>query len=414
MEFAEALKFWERALKADPSNDEAKENKQIVLDSLRDIYDISGKMKIRELAEGADNAARIESLLNEKNYLAAITEAKKCIAKGTKIPKIYWLISHAYINTEQYEEARKILHEGENKFPDYSDFYYNLAEAYSALNHTDSAIKYYALAAENEDPSDKKSVSHCLTKLGEQKSLKGENEEALLLWKKALQLNPKNKFARTCILIHKKGSLMPDMDKLKNTLDLHREFQKIQTAVYLNNNNLKKFSSDEEKNKVVSKIGSAWKSEIIPNIDIIEKLPEAGRREWFERIKIDFFNEYIFNTSADQILYEKEVNARFPYLPENGILHVYTARPALSFKGIPEDKLLNFMSGTEKPNKKEIELIRWAYEIGYRYNNQEKFQGKKLKEHLDSLSELISKKFRDKNDAGLILYKMLENNLMNK
>ena len=216
-----------------------------------------------------------------------------------------------------------------------------MGEAYSGLEDTDNAIKYFGLAVEHEDKSDRKNMSILLTRLAELKFTKGEQEETKNLWERALELDPKNSQAVNVLEISKNATV--DIDNMKSTLNLFSEFSTLKESDFFNINKIKAFRSEEEKIRFEKIIDTVFRSEVQPNIDILKELSKENRMEWFKRIEIDFINDAAETESEEQLKFEKEVNERFPFLLEDGIRIAYIARPALAFAGMSEVKLTNFM-----------------------------------------------------------------------
>lgn len=156
-----------------------------------------------------------------------------------------------------------------------------------------------------------------LIKIAELKFMKGEREEAKSLFERALELDPKNSHAEEVIEISKQTPV--DIDNIQSTFDLHTEFAALKESDFLNINKIKAFRSEEEKIRFQSKIDIAFRCEVVPNIDILKGLSRENRLEWFKRIEIDFINDAAETKSEEQLKFEKEVNDRFPFLPEDGI-----------------------------------------------------------------------------------------------
>ena len=354
-----------------------------------------------------DKILRIYNLLDKSDYKTAIKEALVYIKQGAKLPFLYHSVSIAYIATEQFKEALAILKEGEKKFPVHVEFYELFGEVYSCLQDTDNAIKYFELAMGNADKTDKKSISALMTSIANLKFLKGEEKEAKDLYERALELDPKNPDAKKITRIFNQAPV--DMDKLKKTAEICEEFFKQKESEFLRLNNINKFRSDAEDKKIQLKINTAYRSEILPNLEIIKELSADSRKEWFKRIEIDFVNDVPDTKSESQILYEKEVNERFSFLPENAITIAYIARPALKSAGMPEEKLLNFIEGISRPNKKDIKLLKWAYEIGKKYLELDKYNDDFPafeKDFLDIITERLNKE-----RALICLFQIIENEM---
>lgn len=350
---------------------------------------------------------RISDLLDKSDYKTAIKEALIYIKQGVKLPFIYHSVAIAYIATEQFKEALAILKEGEKKFPEHVEFYELFGEVYSYLEDTDNAIKYFELAMENADKTNKKSISALMTSIANLKFLKGEEKEAKDLFERALELDPKNSDAKKITRMFNKSPV--DMDKLEKTVEISGEFIKQKESEFLKLNNINKFRSDDEKYKIQIKINTAYRSEVLPNLEIIKGLSADNRKEWFKRIEIDFVNDLPDTKSESQILYEKEVNERFSFLPEDGIKIAYIARPALKSAGMPEEKLVDFIEGISRPNKKDIKLLKWAYEIGKKYLELDKYNDNFPafeKDFLDIITERLNKE-----RALICLFQIIENEM---
>lgn len=357
-----------------------------------------------------EKVLRIKSLCEKMEFNKAIKEAKIYIKEGVNLPFLYHGTAIAYIATEQFNQAVSILKEAETKFPDYYEFYELFGEAYSGLEDHDNAIRYYELAMEKANKSDKEYLSDLITKIAESKFIKGEEKNANNLWERALDIYPDNTFAKETAGFYNQTTV--DTAGIKSTIDIFKEFSNQKEAEYLKNRKIEKFSSGDEMNKVQSKIEEAFRSEVIPNLEIIKELKGDSRTEWFKRIEIDYLNEVTEIISESQLSLDKELNERFSFLPENGIRIAYMARPALKIAGMSEEKLISFVLGKTRPNKKDIKLLKWAYEIGKKIldlNNYDVNMEAFEKDFLDIVRERLNKE-----SAILCLYQIIDVNLHSK
>lgn len=426
----EAESLWKRARELDPDNlfavfsqdvfKQKTDSKNTISKTFDLIYGFSN-LKDSEFSEKEENdpftflpeSEKLISLqikLAKSDYKTAIKEANKYIKQGTYHPLLYHGISIAYIATGQFDKALANLIEAENKFPDFLEFYDLFGEAYYGLNDFDNALKYFGLALENADNSDKEFVSDLLTRIADIKYIKGEEDEAKDLWKRALEINPENPDAKNINEIYNEPVV--DLNNTALTFELYDEFSKMKETEFFNTYKLKKFRSYDEKKKIILKIDTAFRSNVLPNLDIIKGLNKKSRSEWFKRIEIDFVNEPVVSESKEQIIFNKEVNDRFSFLPENGFRFVYIARPALVSAGMPELKLLNFIKGIDLPDKKDIKLLKWGYEIGKKFselesygNNMETFE----KDFLDIFRLRLKKK-----SAVTCMFKIIDNEVHEK
>lgn len=341
--------------------------------------------------------------LEEKKYTKIIKRSAEYIRKYPEEIAFYILISIAYSGKGKFNESLKILKSAEEKFHSHFDMFYQLAKVHEELGNFIEAEEYYHKSIEATPDNISIIKADCWNDLGVLKYNLGFEDEAKECWRRALDINPDD-FEANNNLYDTPGK-SDIFESLMHNYDL---FEKIQIRKYLEKNNIKSFNSKKKKGNILKYIESEWTNNISGKLTTLANLTDAEKEIYFNKIEIDYTKPV--PEAGLPVLDDpgfKEFSSKFNFLPENGISYVMSVMPALNHYGTGLERITQIAGGSEI-TKNEIELFKWAYEMG---KIVVKISGSKSeKEFLnlaDELSLILTKRITDGNKSEEIFMKIL-------
>lgn len=258
------------------------------------------------------------------------------------------------------DTALNILKTAENNFPESCEVLYQLAKVYEDRDDLDNAKKYYMKSYELTPLEYNDERSNCMNDLGIVCWEMAQENDAVEYWKLALLNDPKNKNAKMNLKYFTDVDGKPITQfEVKN----FNIFYEIQKEKYLKSKNQDDFLSKEDYRKVFELIENAWNKKIKSRINELKSLSEEEKIKLYSEIKIHFDKKKSSKISSKIQNDLDDLNLRFPFLPENGIMIALLAASFLNHVGIDADRLEEiFFNGDY--NDEEEEMLMWAYYIG--------------------------------------------------
>lgn len=302
----------------------------------------------------------INQLLIDEKYKTVIKETD---IGQKKYPNNFFFYTYqavAYLMIGDNDTALNILKNAENKFPESYEVLYQLAKVYEDRDDLDNAKKYYMKSYELTPLEYNDERSNCMNDLGIVCWKMERENDAVEYWKLALLNDPKNKNAKMNLKYFTDVDGKPITQfEVKN----FNIFYEIQKEKYLKSKNQDDFLSKEDYRKVFELIENAWNKKIKSRINELKSLSEEEKIKLYSEIKINFDKKKSSKKSSKIQNDLDDLNSRFPFLPENGIMIALLAAPFLNHVGIDVDRLEEiFFNGDY--NDEEEEMLMWAYYIG--------------------------------------------------
>lgn len=342
--------------------------------------------------------------LGEKKYTKIIKRSAEYLRKYPEEIAFYVLISLAYSGKGKFNESLKILKSAEEKFHSHFDMFYQLAKVNEELGNFKEAEEYYHKSIETTPESISIAKADCWNDLGVLKYNLGFEDEAKECWRRALEINPDD------IEANKNLYDIPGKSDIFETLTHNYDlFEKIQIRKYLEKNNIKSFKSKKKKGNILKYIESEWTNNVGGKLTTLENLTDAEKEIYFDGIEIDYTRPV--REAGLPVLDDpgfKEFSSKFNFLPENGISYVMSVAPALNHEGISLERMSEIAGGSEI-TKNEVEIFKWAYEMG---KIVVKISGSKSEKEffklIDEVSLILSQRITDGNKAEEILIKIIK------
>lgn len=302
----------------------------------------------------------INQLLIDEKYKTVIKETD---IGQKKYPNNFFFYTYqavAYLMIGDNDTALNILKTAENKFPESYEVLYQLAKVYEDRDDLDNAKKYYMKSYELTPLEYNDERSNCMNDLGIVCWKMERENDAVEYWKLALLNDPKNKNAKMNLKYFTDVDGKPITQfEVKN----FNIFYEIQKEKYLKSKNQDDFLSKEDYRKVFELIENAWNKKIKSRLNELKSLSEEEKIKLYSEIKINFDKKKSSKKSSKIQNDLDDLNSRFPFLPENGIMIALLAAPFLNHVGIDVDRLEEiFFNGDY--NDEEEEMLMWAYYIG--------------------------------------------------
>lgn len=349
----------------------------------------------------------LNKLLLDGKYKKVISEGQKLIKKFDDQPYFHIVQALAYSQMEEPEKGLEILLEAEKKFKNSYEIEFQIAKMYEFLEDYDNAIYYFYKSLKSTPEKYKDARADCLNDLAVLHSELGLEEKAIELWKEAIEIDPAHELAKENLKITE-----GDYDELETTKFIEHEFKEfifVQRNKYLDEQGKQKFSSKKEEINFLKHMEAAWINRIMPEADSLIKMSEDARSDMYEDMEIDVTQpvpEIALPPSSDG--HENKLNEIFSFLPENGLLKILAAMPALEYAGMKSEKITQMISGESEITESDKEILQWAHEIGkmvleFATLTNNKFQ-KKLYDNLIKTLELRL----DKDDVMIVVDKLFK------
>jgi hypothetical protein len=210
--------------------------------------------------------------------------------------------------------------------------------------------------------------SECLNGLGVVLWRQHKRDEALEVWRRALDEDPANKIARKNL--DKFTNEYNEPATLVGAFDDPNHFRTIQTELYLQQQGKTEFSTKEETMEVIGAILQAWNEHLAPRSKEIETMTAAEKTELFGGVRVDFARQFEPPVFKQPQTVETELSdddrhvlelfdSMFPFLPPGTGIFLPGAMIALIALGIDKGRLKAIINGDE-PSDDEEDLIMWA------------------------------------------------------
>ena len=186
--FEEAISYYNRALKCNPTCPQAHFNKGLCLFKL-DLFSQAITAFTSAIMNKSDYTKAFlhlgKSYYGIEKYEQAIQNYRKVIKLEPTVAKSYQLLAKTYNDTHQFQESIKILTQGLTVNPEHKGLLFELANTYNTINRTDEALQLYKelLKHKPNNTALLYNTAYTLKKLG-------KVQEALPYYNKTLEIKP--------------------------------------------------------------------------------------------------------------------------------------------------------------------------------------------------------------------------------
>ncbi|MDZ4711291.1 MAG: hypothetical protein SGI89_03090 [bacterium] len=361
---------------------------------------------MKENVEETKQLLYINKLLLHGKFKKLISETPEFVKKYDDQPFFRNALAIAYSQMGEPEKGLEILLEAEKKFKNSYEIEFQIAKIYEFLEDYDNAIDYFYKSLKSTPEKYRDARADCLNDLAVLFCNMGNKLKAKELWKKAIKIDPAHDLAKENLLLEE-----GDIEKIEMTQFIQDEFEEfvfIQKYKYLDEQSKQNFSSKKEEINFLKHMEAAWINRIMPEADSLMKMSEEERTDMYADMDIDLTQpipEIILPPSNDGK--ENKINEIFSFLPENGLLKILAATPALEYAGMKSEKVTQMISGESEITESDKEILQWAYEIGKIVLELSTHTNKKLQKKLfDELIKTIELRL-DKVDGEIVIDKLL-------
>ncbi len=226
------------------------------------------------------------NLMQKQRYRQAIPHAKKLLQNHPRSVIPYILLSTCQSQIGKPSEALKVLKKGEVLFSDDFDVLYHMAETYVELGEYEKAEPHYRKSLELTPPDKHEERSECCVGLGVALWEQQKEDEALSMWRLALQYNPNNHTAKEN-LEHLANAYREPATVSNVMEDLHH-FRRIHQERYLRSVGRQEFETLKEAERVLGAIMNAWNQHIAPRGKEVDMMTPAEKTELFKSVEFEF------------------------------------------------------------------------------------------------------------------------------
>ena len=343
---------------------------------------------------------KLIKLLFQKKYGSAIKEGMRSIQEFPHEPFFYIGVAIANSELGNIEIAFDILKKAEKKFPDNYELLFQLGKMYEEQYEFTKAIQYFFKSFDATPEESRGARADCYNDIGAILSRLGKGDEAEKLWKEALKIDPAN----VNVKYNLKQKDTPNIEEEEEEEEMYSDFLFYQMNKYFRQKGKLKFSSEKEQENFDEHISDAYLSLVLPRILEIQQWTDDERASFLENIEIDFSKpaEEITIPKLGKEISEHLLNV-YPFLPEDGVIMIMIALPALEYAGISEETLENFLKQTETPNGEQTRLLKWAYNVGKNlFLSANMKKSKKKKQLFDEIINNLNQEL-DENDSLTVM-----------
>ncbi|MBS1517923.1 MAG: tetratricopeptide repeat protein [Bacteroidetes bacterium] len=362
---------------------------------------------INRQVEENNRLIKLDKLLIDGKYKQVIREAGVAIKKFPRQPFFYTILSIAHSQLGESKEAFNILKNSEKQFPGDYEVLFQLAKVCEDLSRFDEAEKYYYKSFDCTPPEYKDARSDCLNDIGALKCRLGNDEEAIDLWERALEIDPSNEKASANINYISTDTDSIDADFLINEFKVFGEIQK---KKYFTGKGIEKFKSKKDRKQFNVCVESAWLREVMPNLHYYDEFSEKELINWYNELEIDFSQRSESSNSSVPIMedeFSEVIKKKFSFLPEDGLPVALAAGQAMDFVGLNPDVIGKIVLGVEIITEKQKELLIWSYELGKLIMEADAKTKKKQLQFLDSFMGKLKEQLNE-NDAIVVMRRIME------
>jgi tetratricopeptide (TPR) repeat protein len=325
--------------------------------------------------DASDQLKGIHTLFRQGKFKEARPMARKLVKNFPADPLFHVTLSLCYSEAQDPLKALDILSKAAEKFPDDHNILYHIAGVHEQMEHYQKSETYYRQALEHTPPEMNVERSECYNGIGVALWYHHRREEALEMWRRAVNEDPANETAK-----HNLQEFTNEYGRGKAPKPLFDDlyqFQKIQLDKHNQTREKDTSLSDEELRQVMGSIMRTWNEKIAPLREKLDRLTAAEKTELFTSVECDFslpWKTPVIPLNADPTVQrlrptkeEKEfmdkLNVRFAFLgADAGPLLLLYGTPALISVGVKKKRFRELMQGSTMTTR-EKSLLAWAYDI---------------------------------------------------
>lgn len=330
----------------------------------------------------AGQVRRIGKLIKKRKFKKALPLVDSLMARFPDELELWTAQAICYSETGRTGRALTILRKARTRFPRDHFVLYALAETLVKTEEFEEAERAYHVALEETPPGLKQERSECYNGLGVALWAQHKRDDALDMWKRAVEEDPGNKIAQRNLeqFTNEYNEPTPPSP----VFDDPYHFQRIQTERYLKQVGREIFQNDKEAERVIGAIFQAWNDHVAPRSKELDTMTPAEKTELFGSITVDFTSTFAsplgksirsgrrehgerHRSSTPEAEEERELEAlwkRFGFLPSGkaAMLLLTLGMPALMAVGVTESRVKELVERS-KISDEEEELFLWAWDL---------------------------------------------------